>query len=336
MKITRLILGLCFIAINFQSNGQADFDRFLEAGQEDANKLLESYFEPFFIGMGSNVNSGWINTAKPHKLLGFDLTVTASASFIPTDAEFFTFNNSDFQNVKLSEGSSDELPTMMGPNLAADDIPELTYFNDGEEVVRSTAPTGLGIEDEIGFNAVPIVMPQLGIGLFKNTELKFRFVPETTIEDDDGDGKIKMLGFGVLHDVKQWIPGIKLLPFDLSLFAGYTTLDVEVPLDEDFPDRIGTLELDALNIEAIVSKKFSVLTAYASLGYSNFSNNVSLLGTYETESEVFTNPIDLDFSSSSFKGKLGLRVKLLILTIQADYTIQEYNTFSTGVGISFR
>jgi hypothetical protein len=39
---------------------------------------------------------------------------------------------------------------------------------------------------------------------------------------------------------------------------------------------------------------------------------------------------------SGLRANLGLRVKLAVLTIHADYTRALYNVFSFGVGISFR
>ena len=42
----------------------------------DASNFLESYFSPLFTSLGSGLNNGWYNTAKPHKLGGFDITFT--------------------------------------------------------------------------------------------------------------------------------------------------------------------------------------------------------------------------------------------------------------------
>src|SRR5690606_34566650 len=90
-----------------------------------------------------------------------------------------------------------------------------------------TGPTGLGLKDEIGRNIMPIPMAHLGIGLPKGTDLKIRFIPKINI---GGDGELKMFGFGIMHDVKQYIPGIKNLPFDLSGFFGYSKLTLNYDL----------------------------------------------------------------------------------------------------------
>ena len=50
-----------------------------------------------------------------------------------------------------------------------------------------------------------------------------------------------------------------------------------------------------------------------------------------------SDPISLDFDSgSSPRINAGLRLKLLILTLHAEYAIQKYNTLTLGVGISIR
>ncbi|NQZ77234.1 MAG: hypothetical protein HRT61_14205 [Ekhidna sp.] len=66
-----LIVILLAIA-PYLGKAQVDFGTFLEASAEDANTLLENYLRPAFLGFGYGINSGWYNTAKPHKLLGFD------------------------------------------------------------------------------------------------------------------------------------------------------------------------------------------------------------------------------------------------------------------------
>ncbi len=60
-------------------------------------------------------------------------------------------------------------------------------------------------------NGVLAPTAQLSLGIYKNTDLKVRYLPEIS----SNDTKIKAFGVGVMHDVKQHIPGIGILPFDL-------------------------------------------------------------------------------------------------------------------------
>ncbi len=318
--------------VSFSSKAQ-DFEILLEAGASDANTLLSNYFEPAFTGFGYGLNGGWFNTAKTHKNLGFDLTVTANLALIPDDALFYTFNNADYRNARLSQGTSRDFPTFFGPTTNPDDIGDITFNPDTENEIRFSAPQGFDPESEFGLNAVPVPMAQLGIGIYKNTDLKVRWTPEI---DLDGNGTFKLFGLGVLHDVKQWIPGLKLVPIDLSAFVGFTNMKTEFFIDEAAGQR-AQFDVNGLVIQGLISKKFSILTVYGGLGFSSTKTSFALLGDYDIEGiDLPTDPIDFDFNTSSLRATAGLRIKLAILTLHGDYTLQEYNTLTAGVGFSIR
>lgn len=331
----KLYIIFVFVFGSFMTQAQ-DFDLYLEAGASDANKLLENYFAPAFKGFGYALNGGWLNTAKPHKSLGFDITVSTSLARVPDKDLLFSFVNSDYSNIQLRSGSSADLPTFFGPRTDPDQLPELVINPGTDDEFRFTAPQGFDIEEEFQLNAVPAVMGQLGIGLFKNTELKIRWTPELDIDDEGST--FKLIGFGVLHDVKQWIPGLKLAPIDLSAFVGYTKMTTEYVIDAN-PSNLqkGVFDVNGLVIQAMVSKQLSILTVYGGIGFNSATTNLSLLGDYDTGTiDLPTDPIDFNFSTSSPRATVGLRLKLAILTLHADYTLQEYNLITAGVGLSVR
>lgn len=340
LKQLRVLVVL--MSISTFSYAQIDFDSFLEAGVGDANRLLELYMQPAFEGFGYGMNSGWYNTAKPHMFLGFDVTANISLARVPDASRFFTFDNSEYTNVFYANGNSVETPTLLGPNLGADDLPQLSFRdfddidNDGdfmEELIRISAPTGLGIEEsELGMNAVPVPMAQIGIGLFKGTEVKLRYLPEV---DLDGDGNVSMFGVGIMHDIKGYLPGEKLLPIDLSLFAGYTNLSSQVYVNDE---QTQTADFDASSwtVQAVASKKILLFTVFAGIGYTNYDVDFGLNGRFETESEVYTDPIAFNYADNGLRTNVGVRLKLLFLTIHGEYAMQEFNTLTAGVGISIR
>lgn len=328
------VLVLLFIGYNAKS--QINFDSFLEAGTADAGRLFEQYMEPAFVGFGFGLNSGWYNTAKVHKPLGIDLTVTVSMARVPSSAEFFTFRNSDYSNVRIEGVNEAQLPTVFGPNLPGNELPLLTFLDpdSGNPVINISAPTGAGIEEEtiMPFNAVPVPMAQVGLGLFKGTELKLRYIPQTTFEDD---ASIGLFGIGVMHDIKQYLPGKKLLPFDLSVFAGYTSMESEIFIDND-AGQTALFDASAWTLQAVVSKKLALLTLFGGVGYTNYDVDFKLLGTYTTQLLSFTDPVDINFADNGFRANAGVRIKLLFLTITGEYAMQEYNTITAGVGVSIR
>ena len=111
-------------------------------------------------------------------------------------------------------------------------------------------------------------MVQLGIGIYKNTDLKLRWIPTVDVGDD---GEFNLFGFGVMHDVKQHIPGLKNVPFDLSALIGYTKMSLDYNLanatannspDASLSTQNGksSFEARAWTIQGIISKKFSVIS----------------------------------------------------------------------------
>jgi len=321
---------LCLIFSNQTLKAQEQVDIFLEAGIEDAEKLLQNYINPFVKGFGYGINNGWNHTAKPHKTLGFDLMVTVNAARVPSKHEFFTFVNSDYTYVELSDASNNQLPTVFGPSQEG---PELRFLDENQnEIVRITSPQGLGLKEEIGHNIVPTPMVQLGLGLFKGTDLKLRFVPKI----DFGDGDFNLFGIGIMHDVKQHIPGIKLLPFDLSFFGGYTSMRTNVVMSEA-EQQSGIYEVNGLTLQGLISKKISVLTLYGGAGFNHVSSNMRVLGEFQLEDNTtLVDPIDLAYKFSSPSFTAGFSLKLAVLALKVDYTVNEFSMLSAGIGFTVR
>src|SRR5690606_3643824 len=139
--------------------------------------------------------------------------------------------------------------------------------------------------------------------------------------------------FGVMHDVKQWIPGMKHLPFDLSALVAYTKMNSSYDLQDVSDTGDGKQELllsaSGLTIQGLISKKFSVLTLYGGLGYNKINSSVNVNGTFEVEDgTTFVDPIDLSFGEGSLRATAGFRLKLAIVTLHADYTINKYPILS--------
>ena len=349
MNKGKIVILLLMVIVTRGTYAQIDLGTFLEGGVEDANKLLENYFEPVFIGVGTGLAGSWYNTGKPHKLLGFDITVNANFAYVPTADQTFTFNNSDYENIKLSDGVSEELPTFAGSTLPAENLPRLQFYDGpwddagSTEQLEVSALTGLGLEETsypfVKSGAIPTAMVQLGIGLMKGTELKFRFFPERSFGDSSEEITAKLFGFGIMHDFKQWIPGLKKLPFDLSIFYGWSNLKTSMNINQDNnsnSDQQAVFNVKGSTFQIIASKKISLLTVYTGLGFISSSTGFQMLGEYETETGTFNDPIDFEYNIGGAKLNFGARMKLLIFTIHAEYAFQKYNTFNLGFGLSIR
>ena len=329
---------LSFALFSMPALAQEDIDDLLVESVEDGRKLIGAYVSPFMKSVSLGMNQGWYNTAKPHKIAGIDITVTVNAMTVPDDELIFDPSKLGLTQIELDPTSPGypDAPTMLGPG----DAPVFRLQSEPSQTF--SGPPGLGIEEELGFTKVPVPIAHLGFGLPKNTDVKLRFTP--TINFDDAT-TFKILGIGVMHDVKQWIPGMKLLPFDLSGFVGYTRLSLETQMDTENPDNAdqkGVFTINATTVQGLISKKFSVLTLYGGLGYNIAKSRIALEGKFDLDDdgdetgEFETNPVDLSFAASGPRLTAGMRLKLAILTLHADYTIQKYKCLTVGIGLSVR
>lgn len=327
----RILIFLCLLSTVAVSHSQ-DLENLVKGSAADANYLVKGYVTPLLNSVGAGFAQGWYNTAKPHKLLGFDLTVTASAIYFPSSDLVYKVENSAMSNLVVTPVS--ETSTMAPTILGSETAPRYQLKSSG--VAIDGAP-GLDLKNN-GIDFVPAAMVQLGIGLPKGTDLKIRFFPSTKIGDN---GTANMLGFGVMHDIKQHIPGVKNLPFDLSAFVGHTNTKLEIGLDDARPDQKATFETNATTIQGLISKKLSVVTFYAGLGYNFTSASLAVKGRYyldntNTVTASLLDPVNFSVSQSGPRATIGMRLKLLIFTFHGDYTLQKYNALTVGFGLNIR
>ena len=72
MKNTLTII----ISILISWHGYSQVQAINQNDVDNTEALLEAYISPLTISFGTALNNGWYNTAKPHKLGGFDVTFT--------------------------------------------------------------------------------------------------------------------------------------------------------------------------------------------------------------------------------------------------------------------
>lgn len=357
------IMGLVYCLSPITKSNAQDFVDIFRASEEDVTQYLDSYIEPAMFSFANGMAGGWYNTAKTHKPLGFDLTFTVNVANIPNNERLFLFNPDDYGNIRLANDLTSSrtanLPTLVGGDT--DERLELhgqytapdgnTYEYTSSDSFQ--APDGIIDASDFPFAGVPAPTLQLGIGIIKNTDLKIRYGQAKNLSVDDGTNNkygVSIFGIGVMHDFKQWIPGIKHLPLDMALFVGYSRFKTTIDFDESNVsfDAEGTAALTANNttIQALVSKKLSILTLYGGLGYNIVSSGIKVDGeitNYELTDIVtgqpytVTDPVDFKYDGgSTFRATAGMRIKLAFLTLHADYTFQKYNMISAGLGFTFR
>ena len=301
---------------------QDDLENFLnnvvvDGYLNDSEIILEGFMSPLGASLGSGLNAGWFNTAKTHGLGRFD--VTAGIHFIGFPDDSKSFNPSNDLSVFQINGDPN-IPTFIGGESES----EISYG------LSQTFDAPRGTELPV----LPVPYFQGSIGLIKKTELMFRASP---IKTDFGKLELGYWGLGLKHDIMQWIPIAKKIPIDLSVLAAYSNLSSTFNFYED---QSMDLNVKAFTSSILLSKKLSFITLYTALGYNYSSSSLQLNGSFtNNQGELFSEGsdpiIDINFGElNGFKGNLGIRMKLLIFTIHAQYTKAEYDIFSIGLGLN--
>ena len=365
--ISFLFASVFLFEVNLVKAQEGDFTEIFRGAPGDAAKYLEGYIGPAMLSFSNGMAGGWYNTAKTHKPGGMDLNFSLNVANMPTSERLFNFNAADFSILRVVDSNgnfltgSTQMPTLVGgPTTMRLGVTEQTSYSFngvdytydlGSNVVPFQAPGGFDVED-VPLVGVPAPTLQLAIGIFKNTDIKIRFIPEQKFDDYS----IKLFGFGIQHDLKQWIPGMKQVPIDFSLFAGTTKLSSDFFFEDNGPDwRVsnGHAEFSAraTTFQLLVSKKLSFFTPYLGIGINSVSTSFKVTGRYELDkltdisggafvydsANGSDDPIELNFTGGGGpRTTLGFRLKLFILTLNMDYTIQKYNTLTLGLGFTFR
>lgn len=344
-----------------------DVGRILQAGRQDANILVREYLKPFGSGFGASINTGWTNTARPHKKFGFDITITAGLAVVPSSDKTFDVNQLGLQQLELESGPS-TLQTING----ADDVQTSTLAAYETINGQRTKLFEFDMPNGTGFGYVPAPEIKAGLGLIKDTEIMVRYVPEVDIDEY---GTFQQFGFGAKHGINQWLPGGKLLPVDISIMAGYTNLtvtsDFSITAEDVITDPNNTenpyagqpstwegqkveIDTDAFTINALVGKTLPIISVYGGVGIETSTMSIGTPGTYPTivpnpdfqsdpQNEeplivdTLDQPIDVELEGgNSFHALAGFRLKLAVFHISASYTLSNYSTLNAGFGISFR
>ncbi len=352
------------------------FGKMLTGGIDDAEKLFEGYFTPAVNAFGANLNGGWYNTAKCHKLGGFDLTLTINTALIPDIDK--TFNLGDFDLTGEYNPDESFVPTVAGEREVGTEISYIEEVDVPEVGIQMIPLASFDAPKGAGLGFLPAPMIQVGIGLIKETELIGRFLP--TLKVGNGDYKVGMWGVGVKHSIKQWIPAVNKIPFfNLSFLGGYTKLTGNAAI-ELTPDQLGfagttvydltngafswddqnlKLVSNAFTANIIVSADLPIVTFYGGLGFATTKTNLSVTGYYPlptiqlnssedhylepvvNESSVVKDPVDIEIKNSDGgttkpRFNIGVRLKLAVITLHADYIYSKYSVVTGGLGISIR
>jgi hypothetical protein len=352
----KIAVFLFCVCASFIVKGQ-DFGQIVAASLPDANKYATEYMRPFGEAQIYNQSRGWFSTAKVHKRLGFDISISGQFAIISSGKENFTFRNADYSTLKLSGtlATSATLPTFMG-GTTNQELEVNTTANGQNVKAKFTAISGIGDELKQNISFLPLAAPlpvvQVGLGLFKHTEVKVRYFPKSNFNDVE----IGVMGIAVQHEFSNYLPFIKKVPFlHLSALAGYTTTTATYkpefgsgsPVQNPNKNALADYKISALTVQGIASVKLAFFEIYTSVGYMSGKSTLGFKGDYNityqnqlpatgSQTVTVTDPINITYKVSGISNTWGARLNIFFLKIFADYTFAEYNGASAGIAFSFR
>lgn len=322
-------------------------------------KNAEGYLQPMVTAFGIGVNNGIFRIARPHKILGFDLTLNASFTTIPeaaqtydffipsTDVETITFEIPGYTPVDVSLNldtfyeQDRTVSTFFGPDLNSEDLNPITVDQAAAEASISSQLAAGGIpQDAIDVLApsfadtIAAYLPDIAIPGIINTPafpmimpqfgLGLPFGIEITVRGFpefslDDSSSLSFFGYGIKIGLNRFIPTIPLVFPALSV--GYYATNLNVG---DF------ITLNSSIISLQVSKSVPLFTVYGGLGIesSKLVVDVTDLPLLDTNVEIS--------GTNKLRYTVGGRLKLLLLSINIDYNKSDYVAWNLGVGLTLR
>ncbi len=323
-KITLLVLSVMIAAgtLFAQDNTKLSIGEF--------DPYISEYFKPMAQGIAVSMGSGWVHTAKTHSTLGFDVTFSAAFTSIPSSEASFT--SSDISGMEndgyhFSNGTQDSRPPsndiITFPNVRTDG-------DEGGSIIHKELSIG-GVSGIINYNAISgmnakyagAASIQAGVGLPKGIELMVRYFPDMSSAINAGipsDVDMEMLktsywGIGIKHDLKQWIPAIKKVPFlqmsalftyssfntgfagdDLILDPGTIVGDINNVQDNSgvsYDDQKFEMKVSSLTGAFLIGANIPVFQPFIGVGFNSGKFDAGLTGTYPIINiNTGYNPID--------------------------------------------
>lgn len=328
----------------------------------------KSYLQPLATGFGTAMNSGLYNTAKTHGVLGFDIQLKIGMGLAPCNKASQTsylFDLSALDDISFNvQGYSVALdpeqlfvdpvtPNIIGGEATSFEVNSTYVTSQVRTEVESQNPlltptqidavmAGLSTQidaavAEIDVHSIPGLksisalknaktMPfpfpilQASIGLPLGIEPSIRLIPKFEVPGDFGKaiGEISAFGAGVKFDIDRWIP-VPLFPVDLAAQIYFQKMNIG-----EF------LSANSMAMNLMVSKKLLFLTPYLGVG----KESSKFTASYKMEDG---HKIDFDLKGkNSMRYTAGLNIKLLVLQVNAEYSVGEYNAAGLGVGFALR
>ncbi|HMQ67841.1 MAG TPA: hypothetical protein PKA90_02230 [Ignavibacteria bacterium] len=295
---------------------------------EVGESYAQEYVKPGIDGIGSNINSGFFNTAyvpynktKPVEF-NFNFSLRFFGTFFPSSSQSFDLSYLDSLEIKgvtrQVQYSVTNAPTVIGDTRAAI---ATGYFTDNGD----PAPPQELIGGIVNTTVLPLFFPQFQFGTIYGTDAAIRFLPKIKVGEY---GSFSFFGFAIRHNLDHYF---KNAPLNFSIQAGYQINNIDD--DTDFRILKGTDYF--VNLQA--SKDFtSVFTLYGGLQLEKYKGEINYV--YVQDPNDPNNDIAVSFDQTAddkFRVILGGNLNFGYFNFNLDANISNRFTLTSGLGVGF-
>ena len=317
------VLFLLFFLLNNSFSQSTDI-KLSKVGESYA----QEYVKPGIDGIGSNINSGFFNTAvvpyNKSKPVSFNINFSLRffGSFFGESSRSFDLSYID---TVLVEGVARQVqysvtnaPTIIG---SKENAVATGYFTDNNQ----PAPPQELIGGVINTSVVPLFFPQIQIGNFYGTDAVIRFLPKIDVGEY---GRFNFFGFAIRHNLDHYF---QKSPINFAVQAGYQFNNV----DDNTDFRILKATDFFINLQA--SKSFtSLFTLYGGLQFEKYNADINY--TYVQDANNPDSDIPVSFSQTAddkFRVILGGNLTVGYFNFNLDANISNRFSSSLGIGVGF-
>ena len=332
------------------------------------------YLQPLATGFGTAMNSGLYNTAGTHGTLGFDIQLKTGVGLAPAskasqttyqfdlsaldDIAFNIEKNSQSYSINLDPEDifldcttpnilggeakpftvnqpyvQEEIESQLRTQLQAQGLPaeqinaaitemapEIQEAINGIQVKSIPGMKSIKALEDLKTVPFPFPILQASVGLPMGIEPSIRIIPKFKIPGDIGEaiGEISALGGGLKLDVDRWIP-IPMFPLDIAVQGYYQKMEIG-----------DLLSANSTAFNLMVSKTILMLTPYVGVG----KESSKFTASYKMEDGT---KIKFDLKGKNdTRFTAGLNIKIAVISINAEYSMGEYNAAGLGVGFALR
>jgi hypothetical protein len=288
----------------------------------------KAYVKPGIDGIGSNINSGFFNTAevpfnksKPVEF-NFNFSLKFFGSFFPSSSRSFNLSYTDSIETngvsRQVQYSVTNAPTIIGNTNEAI---ATGFFTDNGDI----APPQELIGGVLNTSVVPLFFPQFQFGTIYGTDAAIRFLPKINVGDY---GSFSFFGFAIRHNLDHYF---KNSPINFAIQAGYQINNI----DDDTDYRILSGTDYFVNFQA--SKNFtSLFTLYGALQLEKYEGEIDYVYVQDPNDPDYDIPVSFtQIADDKFRVILGGNINFGYFNFNIDANISNRFTLTTGIGVGF-